>query len=178
MTKIHAVSMNARGLQTKGVFEALLRRIKRWTIKEATRHHVYLIQEHNLNPKDRKKLDRNAKALGMSLVIGFANQNQNGVHYGGTMIISIDAMTTLNKVLDETSDITRATYILEGDLELEFASIYAPSRALHRVDFFTRIDKHLSKHTIAGGDWNCVSDVTLDVQSKDPLGYPNTGAKY
>ena len=61
--------------------------------------HIYLIQEHNLNPKDHKKLERNAKALGMTLVIGFANQNQNGVHYGGTMIISMDAMTTLNKVL-------------------------------------------------------------------------------
>ena len=45
MTKIHAVSINARGLQTKGVFENLLRKIKRWSTKEATRHHIYLIQE-------------------------------------------------------------------------------------------------------------------------------------
>ena len=59
--------------------------------------------------QDHKKLERNAKALGMTLVIGFAPQNPNGVHYGGTMIISMDATTTLNKVLDETSDITRLT---------------------------------------------------------------------
>ena len=177
MTKIHAVSINARGLQTKGVFENLLRKIKRWSTKEATRHHIYLIQEHNLDPKNRKQLERTAKALGMTLVIGFAPRNPNSVHYGGTMILSIDATTTLSKVLDETGEITRATYTFEGDLELEFASVYAPSRSIHRVDFFTRIEKHLSKHTIAGGDWNCVSDVTLDVQSKDPLGYPNTEAR-
>ena len=114
MTKIHAVSINARGLQTKGVFEALLRRIKRWSTKEATRHHIYLIQEYNLDPKDNKKLERNAKALGMTLVIGFAPRNQNGVHYGGTMILSMDATTTLSKVLDETSDITRATYTFQS----------------------------------------------------------------
>ena len=177
MTKIHAVSINARGLQTKGVFEKLLRKIKTWSTKEATRHHIYLIQEHNLDPKNRKTHERNAKALGMTLAIGFAPRNPNGVHYGGTMILSMDSSTTLTKILDETSEVTRATYTFEGDLELEFASIYAPARAIHRVDFFTRIEKHLSKHTIAGGDWNCVSDVTLDVQSKDPLGYPNTGAR-
>jgi hypothetical protein len=113
----------------------------------------------------------------MTLVIGFARRNPNSVHYGGTMILSMDATTTLRKILDETGEVTRATYAFEGDLELEFASVYAPSRAIHRVDFCTRIEKHLSKHTIAGGDWNCVSDVTLDVQSKDPLGYPNTGAR-
>jgi hypothetical protein len=177
MTKIHAVSINARGLQTKGVFETLLKKIKQWSKREFTRHHIYLIQEHNLDPKNRRSLERAAKALGMTLAIGFAPQNPNGVHYGGTMIISTDATTTLKKILDETGDITRATYTFEEDLELEFASVYAPSRAIHRVDFFTRIEKHLSKHTIAGGDWNCVSDVTLDVQSKDPLGYPNTGAR-
>ena len=109
MTKIHAVSINARGLQTKGVFEARLRKIKRWSTKEATRHHVYLIQEHNLNPKGRKNLERHAKALGMTLVIGFAPPSQNGVHYGDTMIISMDSTTALKNILDETSDITRAT---------------------------------------------------------------------
>mgnify|MGYP000715576719 CR=1 FL=1 len=90
MTKIHAVSINARGLQTKGVFENLLRKIKRWSTKEATRHHIYLIQEHNLDPKNRKQLERTAKALGMTLVIGFAPRNPNSVHYGRTMTPSID----------------------------------------------------------------------------------------
>ena len=28
-----------------------------------------------------------------------------------------------------------------------------------------------------GGDWNCVPDVTLDVQSKDPLRYKNVGGE-
>ena len=30
---------------------------------------------------------------------------------------------------------------------------------------------------IGMGDWNCVPDVTLDVQSANPLKYPNGGAK-
>ena len=115
----------------------------------------------------------------MTLVIGFAPRNPNSVHYGGTMTILMGATTTLKKVLDETSDITWATYTFEGDLELEFASVYAPSKAIHRVDFFTRIEKHLSKHTMAGGDWNCVSDVTLDDnRAKTLWGTPTLEPEY
>ena len=39
------------------------------------------------------------------------------------------------------------------------------------------LGRKLTTHTIAGGDWNCVPDVTLDVQSSNPLRYQNTGAR-
>ena len=32
------------------------------------------------------------------------------------------------------------------------------------------------KDWILGGDWNCVPDTTLDVQSTKPLSYANIGA--
>ena len=47
-----------------------------------------------------------------------------------------------------------------------------------RIDFFSRVlRKHLTVHTIVGGDFNCVSDPTLDVVSADPLAYSNGGGQ-
>ena len=47
-----------------------------------------------------------------------------------------------------------------------------------RIDFFSRVlRKHLTVHTIVGGDFNCVSDPTLDVVSADPLAYSKGGGR-
>ena len=57
--------------------------------------------------------------------------------------------------------------------EYDIASIYAPNDKSKRLDFFSHLAQRLTEHTIVGGDWNCVPDVTLDVKSNNPLGYPN-----
>ena len=57
------------------------------------------------------------------------------------------------------------------------ASAYAPSASgVARVDFFNEIDNRMTPMTWVGGDWNCVPDITLDVDSPNPLGYANVGA--
>ena len=66
-----------------------------------------------------------------------------------------------------------------GDRTLEVACVYAPSEAAKRVTFFNNVlSKELTSKTYAGGDWNCVPDVTLDVDSDNPLRYhaQNQGA--
>ena len=61
--------------------------------------------------------------------------------------------------------------------EFRFLNCYVPVRPLERVEFLNRLRKYLTPKTFAAGDWNCVPDVTLDVQSKNPLGYKNIGAQ-
>ena len=53
--------------------------------------------------------------------------------------------------------------------------VYAPAQPLQRVDFNSLRGK-LDNTTHVGGDWNCVPDVTLDVDSVNPLSYANRGA--
>ena len=55
--------------------------------------------------------------------------------------------------------------------------------AARRASFFDNVlrkehGKELTSKTYAGGDWNCVPDVTLDVDSENPLRYhaQNQGA--
>ena len=44
---------------------------------------------------------------------------------------------------------------------------------LERRILFESMHHQITKDTVAGGDWNGVSDVTLDVQKRDPLSYDN-----
>ena len=46
------------------------------------------------------------------------------------------------------------------------------------MHFFNKIETRMTPLTWVGGDWNCVPDVTVDVDvdSPNPLGYPNVGA--
>ena len=61
---------------------------------------------------------------------------------------------------------------------LKVAGVYAPvtNNGTTRADFFRSLKGKITADTLAGGDWNCVPDVTLDVESQNPLGYPNKGA--
>jgi hypothetical protein len=43
------------------------------------------------------------------------------------------------------------------------------------VDFINRLKTWATPDMILGGDWNCVPDATLDVQSSNPLRYKNVG---
>ena len=64
-----------------------------------------------------------------------------------------------------------------GATEMEIAAVYAPAQPIPRIDFFNaELRHHTTNLTIAGGDWNCVPDKTLDVTSANPLGSANHGA--
>ena len=64
-----------------------------------------------------------------------------------------------------------------GGEEVEVASAYAPAESgVARVDYYNDIQTRMTPSTWAGRDWNCVPDVTLDVDSPNPLQYPNGGA--
>ena len=44
------------------------------------------------------------------------------------------------------------------------------------MDFFDKTEKLMTPLTWLAGDWNCVPDVTLDVDNANPLNYANGGA--
>ena len=95
---------------------------------------------------------------------------------GGTAI-TWDTHTVISKqVFDSIPGYVRML-LSWGEANIEVASVYAPATTgVARVDFFNDIDKRMSPLTWVGGDWNCVPDVTLDVDSPSPLGYPKGGA--
>ena len=63
-----------------------------------------------------------------------------------------------------------------GTKTIDIGCVYAPAQPLQRVDFFNSLRGKLDSTTHVGGDWNCVPDVTLDVDSVNPLAYANRGA--
>ena len=64
-----------------------------------------------------------------------------------------------------------------GSYTLDVATVYAPARPLARVDFISGLRNRITEDTIIGGDWNTVTDKTLDVKSRDPLGYDDRGGR-
>eukprot|EP00966_Prymnesium_polylepis_P028346 656033-Prymnesium_polylepis.1 len=85
---------------------------------------------------------------------------------------------TLNSVTHKTDGfiMIKAEW---GGQEVEIANVYAPSSNENgaRAKFFKdTLQPNLNADTFVGGDWNCVPDVTLDVESANPLNYPNGGA--
>jgi hypothetical protein len=64
-----------------------------------------------------------------------------------------------------------------GELKNWTSRTYTPRKKCPaRIDFYNTLRGRLSSNTIVGGDWNTVTDVTLDVRSRNPLGYQNRGA--
>ena len=51
----------------------------------------------------------------------------------------------------------------------------APAQGDLRKKFFATHETALPEDTLAGGDFNVVPDVTLDVQNRNPLAYDNRG---
>ena len=91
------------------------------------------------------------------------------------MVMLNEQDTRLKQTYFKEGSITRVSLEWQGR-EYDTASMYAPSNSLKRLDFFSHLAQRLTTHTIAGGDWNRVTDVTLDVKSRNPLSYPNIGA--
>ena len=134
--------------------------------------HGACLQEHNLPPDRKGELFRIAAYYKLHLSIGFSTSPSNR---GGTLILMSEATCPIRKVVQETENLTRAQYDFHGTT-IDVASVYGPRTAVERRDFFDKLRNQISKRTIAGGDWNCVPDVLLDVQGKNKLNYANQGA--
>ena len=174
-TKLKMATYNARGAQTRGAFARLV-----WHLEAYGKKHgisVWLIQEHNLNPAGRVDHLAIARARKFDMVIGYAECGENGVHWGGTLILATERVVTLTAV-HETSAVTVADVMWAPTVATKrVACVYAPVRPLLRTDFLKdELSKYLDKRTYAAGNWNCVPDVTLDVQGPNALAYANVGA--
>jgi hypothetical protein len=128
-----------------------------------------------VNPDRESELCRLAQSCEFGIVWGFASQGQDGTHWGGTLILYDEKTVSLEKELPSIEGITRASFIW-NDRKLELASVYAPATPSERNEFFVKLKRYITKSTIAGGDWNCVPDVTLDATGPGAARYGNQGA--
>ena len=173
LVKLKCVSLNVSGLQDVGKFVRFCQVAKKWAADGKAQ--VLCLQEHNLHPDKEDEHIRIAQSSGFTAIIGYASAAADGVHRGGSMVMLNEQDTQLKQTYFKEGSITRVSLEWQGR-EYDIASIYAPSKILKRLDFFSHLAQRLTTHTIAGGDWNCVTDVTLDVKSRNPLSYPNIGA--
>jgi hypothetical protein len=155
------------------MFASLVFCARKWRPKGI---HVWCVQEHNLDPSREDELRRLAQSCQFGVVFGFASQGQDGTHWGGTLILYDEISTTLKKDYSSPEGITK-TSLTWNDRDWEIVSVYAPVTAPKRIDFFNdTLKKHLTPDSIAGGDWNCVPDVTLDATGRGAVNYRNIGA--
>ena len=167
------MTLNVSGLQSPGRFVRFCQVAKRWAANGKVQ--VLCLQEHNLDPEKEDEHVRVAQLCGFVAVIGYATAAADGVHRGGSMIMINEQEAQLQHTFFKEGSVTRVCLEWQGR-EYDIASIYAPNDKSKRLDFFSHLAQRLTDHTIAGGDWNCVPDVTIDVKSSNPLGYPNYGA--
>jgi hypothetical protein len=111
----------------------------------------------------------------MTLTVAFAPAAADGTNWGGTLTLTSNAHFVHKNVKTCLPHITRVEVEWSGRL-LELASVYLPQSPLARVNVLVGMDAHMSDSTLVGGDFNVVPDVTLDVQSSNPLNYSNQGA--
>ena len=174
-TKLGLITLNLRGAQTPGDFERLVQECSKWRYKGI---HAFAFQEHNLNPNREENLKRICKARDFTLTISFAPGDQTGetadVHWGGTLILTDDKILKINKVCIQSRGLTMVQAEWAGE-KFHIASMYAPAQGELRKQFFASHETTLPNNTLVGGDFNVVPDVTLDVQSRNPLAYDNKG---
>ena len=174
MTRLRAASLNMSGAAEPGVWARFTHRMKQWAEREGI--HVVLGQEHNLPPSEGESARRIAIARGFHLVMSHAEKGEDGTHRGGTFVL-INMNTTEwpdtrekqeNMVVHSEPGATVVKLGWHGR-EITVGSIYAPCKPTPRLYFLQNMRSWVKPNMFLGGDWNCVPDVTLDVQSKDPL---------
>ena len=67
--------------------------------------------------------------------------------------------------------------VMQGEHEVTVQGVYLPSDPKERMEVLGVLGGELEVGAVVGGDWNCVTDVTLDVQGTHALSYPNVGAQ-
>ena len=180
MTRLRVASLNMSGAQDRGAWAHFLHACAQWVKRDKV--HMIMGQEHNLDPARESECRRMAERRGFALVIAFAEAGPDGVHHGGTLIlIATDAVewpeTDAKRAERTVHSEAGAVVVRIGwhGRDMVLGSVYAPATPVKRIDFFNRARKWITKEMYLGGDWNCVPDVTLDVQSSDPLRYKNYG---
>ena len=173
MVKAVLMDINVRGLQSPGVFARFL--FEACKLVASDRVHAFTAQEHNLDPAREADLKRMCAQKHMTLTVAFAPAAADGTNWGGTLTLTSNAHFVHKNVKTCLPHITRVEVEWCGRL-LELASVYLPQSPLARVNVLVGMDAHMSDSTLVGGDFNVVPDVTLDVQSSNPLNYSNQGA--
>ena len=153
-----------------GKAEKFIIECKRW--RSQNRASIFLAQETNFSPDREDELRDLATLHGFTAVFGFAKAAADGVHHGGTMtLIDSKVASLIRHDTLEPNGGALVTIVDWGGVKLSLVNIYAPSKPGERVDFYNAIKKKVHMNMIMMGDWNCVPDVLLDVQSENPLKY-------
>ena len=173
MPSLSATSLNVRGMGGEPGFASLLQAARKRSIKDNLG--VLMIQEHNVNPHKHQNFVDVAKLKGYTLIISYGKADDEESLRGGTLILTWDKTVTLLHTLNNEPGFIRIK-VEWGTETLEFANVYAPARSLPRVDYYTALRAKLTPNTIVGGDWNTVGDITIDIDSANPLGYNNRGS--
>ena len=171
--KMRIATLNVRGMQSQGSWRGFLDAAIKWTRRN--RISVLLIQEHNMPPSRVADAQRDAKIVGLTAVIGCAPPAPDGVCRGGCMTLSWNSEVEICDTLLVTGSIIRLRVSWGGKIR-EIVNVYAPAQPAARLSWIQSTAQHIGPDSIAGGDWNCVPDVTLDVKGKNALNYPNIGA--
>ena len=172
--KLSMITLNVGGLQDKGKLRNFILTARKW-MKEFNID-ILLIQEHNLHPTRDLEIRRISK--GLKIITSYAPSGSDGNHWGGVMMIFSENTTNNATTLDEIAGSFLSASFEWSDSTYKISNIYAPVRPTERLTFFNNIRTRISNDMILGGEWNCVPDVTLDVQSRSPLTYANIGGVF
>ena len=169
------------GVSGRGDFERFIARCVRWVREDGV--DVVLGQEHNTPPGREEDMRRLALLKGFTLLMSHDVAGRDGVHHGGTLVLLNNR--TIEWPLSKTEREKRVLHREAGALvvnvpwagrDMHVGSVYAPSPPSERVAFLKDMREWVTEDMFLGGDWNCVPDVTLDVQSSNPMRYKNVGA--
>jgi len=174
MPRLALVTYNARGLAETKTFAKFLQMIQRRKKRENLG--AICVQEHNIPRTHERSVTTQAKIAGFTAIISFGRADAPDSSRGGVLTLLVDATLSLKKI-DLMQPGIIALTAEWGAKEIKIANVYAPVESLARVDFFIDIRNKLEGNSFIGGDFNCVPDVTLDVESKNPMGYPNRGSQ-
>ena len=119
--KLKIVSINARGLQSPGVFLRFLQAADKWRREGIG---IICVQEHNFNPDNKRRamgndaaLRRTAGSKNWHAFIGYAPAAADGVHWGGTMVLcDMRAVSEASAIL-ESENATRVSFEWNGRKE-------------------------------------------------------------
>ena len=136
---------------------------------------IVMGQEHNLDADELDTARKKALIRDFQLIVTSGRADDPTSSRGGVFILIDTKQMSEAKILHEDPGFIRVT-VDWGAEKLDLANVYAPVHDSARIDFYNTLRGRLSSNTIVGGDWNTVTDVTLDVRSRNPLGYPNRGA--
>ena len=153
------VGYNARGLSTKGKLRSLLQEAAR------QQHDVLFVQEHNFQRAKRQVVESIARKAGYACSIAYRPEYHK---VGGAAVfirrdcddIDLSSLVSSSHV---SGCLARAKVAIYGE-DTNLCSAYLSSDPRLRKWQIGELDKVVSRNTIIQADWNCVADVSRDVQ--------------